>query len=262
LKRREFIASSASAAGLLVPGVGRTAVPCPPPQVTAVGGTSASTNCAAAKTYSTDFSGTENPLSEGGVWTNGGVTGGDWQNVRKSNGTAYGVGTSAGYNDCIACLPNLAGSTHFVQAAVVKRSGYTPPSSHECELLLGFSIASRVARGYEIDIWFNGTIQAVRWNGPVGDFTVSGGSGWPNLGTGSGFAGGLRDGDILKAVFDSTAGSPRITVYQNGAQVFQIVDTSSGKIMSGGPGIGFFARDGAGLDMTAYCFSSLTAGNG
>ena len=35
-------------------------------------------------TYSTSFGLTENPISEGGVWINGAVTGVDWNNVQTS----------------------------------------------------------------------------------------------------------------------------------------------------------------------------------
>src|SRR5437867_1620505 len=90
MKRRNLVAASFGCAGGMIPGLARAAIPCPPPQVSAAGGTSAVTNCPVGQTYSTDFAGTENPLSEGGAWTNGGATGGDWQNVRKSNGAAYG----------------------------------------------------------------------------------------------------------------------------------------------------------------------------
>jgi hypothetical protein len=260
MKRRDIIAASAGIAGGLFSGLARSAVPCPPSPVNVAGGSSASTACTAAS-YSTSFDSTENPISEGGMWKVGGTVGLDWQNIRTSGGVAYGVGTSAGYNDCIACLPSLASNKHFVQATVRKRAGYSAPDTHECELLLAFSISGHIARGYEIDIWFNGTIQPVRWNGAPGDFTVSGTGTWSETGTGVGFGRPLVDGDVVMARFDSTSGSPLMTIYLNGVQALQIRDTSSARIMSGAPGMGFFARDGAGVDMTAYCFQSLAAGN-
>jgi hypothetical protein len=47
------------------------------------------------QTYTTTFDGTENPLSEGGRWSNNGL---DWTNIRKGNGIAYSTqsGTESG----------------------------------------------------------------------------------------------------------------------------------------------------------------------
>jgi|KBSSwiStaDraftv2_1062776.scaffolds.fasta_scaffold83569_1 hypothetical protein len=260
MRRRDVIAASAGVAGGLLSGFARSAVPCPPSPVNVAGGTSATTACVGAAGYASSFDLTENPISEGGMWRVGGA-GLDWQNIRTSGGVAYGVGTSAGYNDCIACLPSLANDRHFVQGTIRRRAGYSAPSSHECELLLAFSISAHLARGYEINMWFDGNVQPVRWNGAAGDFTISGSAAWPDSATGPGFGRPLVDGDVVLAKFDSTDGSPLITVHLNGVQVLQIRDTSVAKIRSGAPGMGFFARDGAGVDMTAYCFQSLAAGN-
>jgi hypothetical protein len=63
-------------------------------------------NAGLAQTYTTKFDGEENPLSEGGRWTNEGL---DWAKIRKSGGIAYGTetGTNTGsrmYDDSIAQL--------------------------------------------------------------------------------------------------------------------------------------------------------------
>src|SRR5215813_11451279 len=42
--------------------------------------------------YSTTFPLTENPISEGGSWTNGGATGLDWANVQTTPGLSFGTG--------------------------------------------------------------------------------------------------------------------------------------------------------------------------
>ena len=56
-----------------------------------------------SQTYSTKFEGTEDPLSEGGKWSNGGL---DWTRIRKSGGIAYGTqsGTEAGAKHRRDCL--------------------------------------------------------------------------------------------------------------------------------------------------------------
>jgi hypothetical protein len=95
----------------------------------------------------------------------------------------------------------------------------------------------------------------VRWNGALGDFITT------VFTTISGAAFGVADGDIVKTIFDSTSGSPIITYFLNAVQQWQITDTTAGKITSGFPGMGFFARSGAGLDMTKYCNRRFDCGN-
>ena len=59
-------------------------------------------------TYSTNFAGTENPISEGGRWINGGVAGLDWANVRTTPGLAFGTQTGLiEYNDAAALLSGI-----------------------------------------------------------------------------------------------------------------------------------------------------------
>ena len=65
------------------------------------------TSLAWARTYSTSFPLTENPISEGGKWVNGGATGLDWTNIRTTaNVKAYGTssGIAPGYDDSTAVL--------------------------------------------------------------------------------------------------------------------------------------------------------------
>jgi hypothetical protein len=195
--------------------------------------------------YSTNFLGSENPLSENGVWTNGGVVGLDWQNVRKNGGHAFASATSAGYNDCIAHLSGYP-PNHFAQATVHVAAGYSAPDSHEIELLLRFKITAHSARGYEINCGWNGAYsQIVRWNGPLNDFT------YLNP-TGPGF-GALAEGDVIRA----TAIGSTITVYKNGAQVMQVTDPTWA---DGNPGAGFFVRPNAAAVPESYCFSAFSAG--
>ena len=202
------------------------------------------------QTYTTNFPNSENPISEGGRWTNGGAVGLDWLNVETtggSPGTAYSSAFVSGYNDCIAVLSGFP-ADQTVQATVYRRPGYTAPSTHEVELLLRFKITAHSARGYEMDFWFGGsTLQVVRWDGPVGSFDTN----VPCSGPGPQ---GLVTGDVVKAqIVGST-----ITVYKNGNLITTCNDT---KWTDGNPGIGFFVRPGGTLK--DYCFSSFTAtGNG
>jgi hypothetical protein len=198
------------------------------------------------KTYSTEFDGTENPLSEGGVWTNGGDVGLDWQNQEKDGGLAFGTGFSAGYDDCIAHLSGFA-ADHYAEATVHAVDGYTPPSSHEVELLLRFEITANSARGYEVLCGWNGAYsQIVRWNGPLDDFTYLDT-------TGPGF-GALVEGDVIRA--EAVGGT--ITAYKNGEQVMQAMDATWS---DGNPGMGFFIRPGDGAVPNNYCYTSYAAGD-
>ena len=211
-----------------------------------------------ARTYSTAFPLAENPVSEGGLWTNGGAIGLDWQNIQTDRGLAFGVGPSIGYNDCIACLSGLRSTRHSVWATVHRRPRYRPPSTHEVELLVGFTISDHIASGYEINFGYGINVQAVRWNGSLSDFTPNGSGDWTDVGTGVGCPGGLAGGDVIGAMCDASSGIVVITLYLNGRQVFSLKDTSPRAIKVGAPGMGFFARKGPELEMSAYCLSDLT----
>jgi hypothetical protein len=254
MKRRDIIAASAGIAGGLISGLARSAVPCPPSPVTVAGGGSATTTCAVSgASYATNFQLTENPISEGGWWTNGGAVGLAWQNVRTSGGMAYGVGPSAGYNDCIACLKSTSGISsvgHSAQGMIHKAGGYAAPSSHEVGLYVGQSISAGVARGYEVNLQFGTNALFVRWNGASGDFDVLNA-------TGPGYI--AVHGDQPIVTFRIVGGNPVITLSVGGIQKLTYTDSSAKKIVAGQPGMGFFARSGAGLDMTKYCLTSFSA---
>src|SRR5262245_913967 len=102
MKRRQLILASAGVASVALPGMSRSATPCPPPTVSLTGGSTASTTCGTGKvTYSTNFPANENPISEGGRWRNTGL---DWTPVATSGGLAYSTQTSNGYDDSYAFL--------------------------------------------------------------------------------------------------------------------------------------------------------------
>lgn len=77
------------------------------------------------QTYTTTFAGSENPLSEGGRWSNNGL---DWTTIRKGHGLAYSTqsGIEAGkfqFNDSYAVLSGFPpdqeawGEAHLVSQA-------------------------------------------------------------------------------------------------------------------------------------------------
>ena len=50
---------------------------------------------ASVRSYRTSFGLDEDPISEGGIWLNGGEDGLDWPNVGTRNGLAHGAATSS-----------------------------------------------------------------------------------------------------------------------------------------------------------------------
>lgn len=189
--------------------------------------------------YTTTFSATENPLSEGGKWINGQTTGIDWLNVASIPGLAYPPsGNPTQYNDSTAVLAGTWAPDQYVRT-VVRFPTIDTQYAQEVEIRLRTTIAPHSITGYEV---IGGT-QIVRWNGPQGDFVVL---------SDEGPYASLQDGDVFEArIVDNV-----ITVYINGVQVNRVVDNtySSG----GSPGIGLFTRN----PMPApYGFSSFTAAN-
>jgi hypothetical protein len=212
---------------------------------------------AAAQTdpYSTSFTGTENPISEGGIWLNGATDGTDWGNVQTDGGYACGVSLPSTYGDPSAALKGAWAADQTAQAVV--KMGANPTSCcNEVELRLRTAISPHVIKGYEINfsITTNTYVQIVRWNGPLADSTNSN-KGFTYLGSVNGP--GLHDGDVLMATIRGNT----ITAYQNGTQMVQATDTGQdgvGPWSSGGaPGIGFF--DSADNNWGSFGFASFTA---
>src|SRR5438045_2733103 len=80
--------------------------------------------------YSTNFDGAENPLSEGGAWLHTSV---DWTVVAKDNGIAHGTLTgNGGYNDSFALLSGFAPDQTI--SAVVHRGAIASGCAPELEL--------------------------------------------------------------------------------------------------------------------------------
>ncbi len=179
--------------------------------------------------YNTTFEGEENPLSEGGKWSNNGL---DWTKIRKTHGLAYGTqtGTNKGiyrYDDSYA---HLAGFPPDQEAWGQVRIAKPDPSCHqEVEILLRWTSSAHRTTGYECFARCvndrSSYLQIVRWEGPLGKFTY--------LADKRGADFGLKDGDILKA---SIVGNV-ITVFVNGVEKAQVKDDTH---KTGSPGIGTF----------------------
>jgi len=187
--------------------------------------------------FSTNFDGTENPLSEGGVWINNGL---DWTKCQKANGYAFGTQSGVGgYDDSYAYLRGFSRNVQL--SAVVRIPNPNVIGTHEVELHARWIDGPHVAQGYEISLNLSGDVQIIRWNGPFGDFTL--------IGTVGNYP-GLKDGDV----FSATALENVITGYVNGVPLAQAIDDT---FPSGNPGIGFFRR--AQGNNSDFGFNSFTA---
>jgi hypothetical protein len=181
--------------------------------------------------YTTDFQGSEAPLSEGGRWSNHGLV---WTAVCKAGGLAYGTqtGTEIGpfrYADSYAALSGFPPDQEAWGEVFIANPN--PACNQEVEILLRWTHSPNFTCGYECFARCvsddSSYLQIVRWNGPLADYTY--------LADLRGAEYGLKNGDILKA----KAVGNVITVYVNGVQKAQAVDETH---PTGDPGIGFFLQ--------------------
>ena len=180
----------------------------------------------AANSYSSNFSVTENPISENGKWVNGKVIGLDWANVRTTPGLAFGTETGkVTYDDSTAVLAGTWRANQMAQARV-HTVNQTSMVYEEVELRLRTTISAHTITGYEINFRCTSDgsqyVQIVRWNGPLGRFTYLTNVKGP----------GLHNGDTVKATIIGST----ITVYIDGVQVAQARDST---YVTGSPGMGF-----------------------
>ena len=257
MKSRDLILLSVMLAATPIPLCAIAAKPCPPPQVSVIGGTAAATECptAAAEDYFTSFDIAENPLSENGKWVNGQSTGLSWSNVQTASGNAFGArlvdSNGVGrYSDPIAHLSAsfiAFNANQYAQATVHRVPGYeNARDGHEIELLLRFEITANNARGYEV-LWADhGPIVLVRWNGPGGNYTelASTDASYPPA----------VDGDVLRAEIGS---DNRVRVYRNG--ILALTGPADSTFSTGQPGIGFWPTPGSTL--SSYGWKDFRAGS-
>jgi hypothetical protein len=164
MKRRDLILGST---GLLLPVFARSAVPtvqCTPPPPTPPPPTPPPSPPPSQLTYTTNFPLTENPISEGGRWINGGIFG--KTNVQTSPGKAFG--TMVGFDgtnfiDSCACLKGFGPDQQIT--CTIANSGNFSGYSLELELLLRAEIAADHIHLYEVDCVYGGSgIDLARWD--------------------------------------------------------------------------------------------------
>ncbi len=202
--------------------------------------------------YSTTFPVAENPLQEGGAWMGGKSAGLAWTDFQSVGNFAFGLqpGTSQSvYDDSIALLAGTWGPDQTVQATV-RTLNQNDSIFEELEIRLRSTLSPNSSTGYECNFSArssaNAYVQVVRWNGPLGDFTL--------LDSRGGTAMALRDGDTIACSISGKV----ITAYINGVQKLQVSDST---FSGGNPGIGAFLQNGSGVNRD-YGFTSVTATDG
>jgi len=200
---------------------------------------------ATVRSYSTRFLLDEDPISDGGIWVNGGRDGIDWANVITKNGLAHGTAgrrfeqgnlasptpgvavPEGDYDDPTALLAGAWGRNQHAKARVFSRN-QTEEYFQEVELRLRSTITPHSCTGYEVFWRCLKTEKAyaliVRWNGPLGAWTVLTRKQGPQC--------GVQDGDLVEATIVGNA----IKGYINGVEVTSATDDT---YKAGNPGIGF-----------------------
>lgn len=196
--------------------------------------------------YFNDFSTDEDPLSDGGKWTNPAAA--TWTNaVKTAGGRCYGP-SSSGSNDAIRMLSFLSGVNNYRVTAIVAGG---PSGAAEIEILVRCSSsAPDDFKCYEIDLVPSLSLVGIaKWMGPQG--VIAGGNyvATASLTTTPVVAGQQWD------VIPNGAG---ILVYQDGALLIDYTDVNDGGVgpyLTGPPGIGFDAgnpADGAAFGWASY----------
>lgn len=221
-------------------------------------------SAAVASGFSTDFTGTENPLSEGGAWTRGDSLSTD---LRKTGGKCFGTldGVS-GFNDSNEHItPATWGLTNDVIAKVTiyRDAGINAGLNHEMELLFRASHpTSSQTQQYEVLLNHGGGVVFVKWLGPHGFSDFS------DLGYTSG-AGSLGRGPVTGEQYivrcRTVTGNVELTAWileaGNGTPTLigQTLDTSS-PYLTGKVGFGSYISD-AGANPAHWCASHYEVAN-
>lgn len=195
--------------------------------------------------FTTGFPSTENPISQGGIWTNGSVNGVNTA-VQTTSGLAFATqvpGSAPPFTDSAAALSGFH-ANQWAQGTVHNSSA----NLREVELLLHVTFASGLSQAYEVDITTNFGLGIVRWDGTPGTFTI--------------LTSGISDGACTAngAVDRAQIVAGVITVICAGTQIAQVTDMT---YATGNPGIGFYAdtNNGAPSANNTFGWSSFQAGN-
>lgn len=196
--------------------------------------------------FSTNFPATENPISQGSLWLNGGSVVLDSTNVQTTPGLAFATQVAHGtppFDDSIAILDpskiTFIGPNQYAMGTVFNSSA----NLREVELRLRSTFAAHSNLGYEIDCTTNFGCSLVRIDGPINTFTVlvNGATTNVSLANGAGWYAQMIGTRIIVTCNPTGIASilsPVVINYDTSA------DTT--KYSTGMPGIGFYSDTDAG----------------
>jgi hypothetical protein len=195
------------------------------------------------RTYTTNFTATENPIAElgphftAGNWVNGGTTGLDWHNARTTANTlAFGTDCTGGqcgshkYDDTVAVLGDGWRRDQSAQVTVYSTNAGAN-CNKEVEALVNYSVNAHSLTGYE----FNANTRSgnpywsiVKITGSNGSFSI--------LVQGT-LASAPRTGDTLRLTHINGV----LSAYKNGV----LIDNSQTDYTyeNGAPGFGFYLEN-------------------
>jgi len=208
--------------------------------------------------FDTSFPATENPISEGGIWQNGGQGGSmPFGNVQTISGKAMAAAyVAAGeYTDASAIIdPSFRnyGPDQWAEVTVYRDVAYTNTAAHELIIALRGTVnvnGPNYYPHYHLLLTMGGGFQLFWLNGVYGDFTEITG-----ITTSNGGISNLVTGDVLRGEIQGTA----IRLYLNGTLRYNATDSN---ITTGQPGMMFFVREGAGQDYSKFCISRFRCGS-
>ena len=232
------------------------------------------------RSYSTTFSATENPISDGGSWTNGLATGLDWTNMRTTPGKCFGTETGSAaspFDDSCALLTGIWPANQQA-GGVIFNTRSAGNWNSELEIRLRSTLAAHSNTGYECNVRVKTGdlpyVEIIRWNGAIGAFTSL-----VHLDNATWV---LATGDTVRASAVGSVLSVYLTIAGvNGGTGVGVeftaatYNTSTGNDggtggnpggpdsviwTSGNPGLGSFAHDfGTTSDITLYGFTSYQA---
>lgn len=206
-----------------------------------------------ATRYSTTFSATENPLSEGGIWLNGQTHGVDWHDIQTASGRAYAAvfdTAPGGVQDSVAQLSRAflaCTSAHFSRGTVfVNAPG---GDGNEIEAYCNLTIAAHSITGYECYLNMSGAHTLVRWNGAYNDYTPLASNNVSDFTP-------PASGDVIQINRDPI--TLQLQCWQNGILRTTATDLTW---LGGNPGIGNNPYDNVHTTLGAIAWESWTGGN-
>ena len=177
--------------------------------------------------FYTTFSGTENPLSESGIWKQQATS---WTKLQKIDGVCYGTQSDDTFDDSYGYLEGYGND--YTIWGVIEKKDVEELCAPEVELHVRVTDSADSCQLYEILLTHYGTIQVFRWNGDFADFSTQ---------LADANVGGTATGDTFKVSISNDT----LKVYYKGA--LEITHTGV-TYATGNPGIGMFKRPCANND--------------